>query len=130
MRQTTGLYYLQALLAASTAVDGASCPFAGQQQRSALPKDHHQVISRRSDNSTATTPFGTCPVKSNVAGGGTRSWDWWPCSLSLHVLRQNTAESNPYGGDFDYAAAFNSLDCKSCSPDIYIDFLLTIDILL
>ncbi|PSR80327.1 catalase/peroxidase HPI [Coniella lustricola] len=117
MRQTTGLYCLQALLAASTAVDAASCPFAGQQQGSAQPRDH-PVIGRRSDNSTTSTPFGTCPVKSNVAGGGTRSWDWWPCSLSLHVLRQNTAESNPYGGDFDYVTAFNSLDYDAVKADL------------
>ncbi|KAF3765295.1 hypothetical protein M406DRAFT_38584 [Cryphonectria parasitica EP155] len=116
MRSLSGWYWLQAL-AASTAVDAASCPFAGQQQaNSAVPRSHHG-LSRRADNSTST-PFGTCPVKSDVAGGGTRTWDWWPCKLNLHVLRQDTAESNPYGGGFDYASAFSSLDFDAVKSDL------------
>ena len=60
---------------------------------------------RRDDTSFT---FGTCSAKSNVAGGGTRSSEWWPCNLRLDVLRQNAAESNPYGGNFDYISAFNA----------------------
>lgn len=75
-----------------------------------MPRDH-TTLQRRDDSET-TSSFGTCATKSNVAGGGTRSSDWWPCSLKLDVLRQNAAESNPYGGDFDYISAFNSLDCE------------------
>lgn len=58
--------------------------------------------------------FGQCKNISDVAGGGTRSRDWWPCQLRLDVLRQFSAEQNPLGGDFDYAAAFATLDCKLC----------------
>lgn len=98
---------LRALLLASPLVSAASCPFAQQQQK----RDSSEALNRRQD-STAT-PFGTCAEKANVAGGGTRSRDWFPCQLRLDVLRQNAAESNPYGADFDYAEAFNSLDCES-----------------
>lgn len=105
---------LAALLLASPLVNAASCPF---QARNAMPADHATLNSRAETDTTSS--FGVCPRKSNEGGGGTRSYQWWPCALKLDVLRQNAAESNPYGGSFDYAAAFNSLDCKipplSCS---------------
>lgn len=114
MRTPSYLAYLQALLLTSPLVSAASCPFAardvGKRDSTYLPDDHASLLRRADSN---TTTFGTCATKSNVAGGGTRSSDWWPCALKLDVLRQNAAESNPYGGDFDYISAFNSLDCKS-----------------
>src|ERR1700735_3708212 len=35
---------------------------------------------------------------------------WWPDQLDLSALRRHAAESNPLGGDFDYAKAFATLD--------------------
>ena len=43
---------------------------------------------------------------------------WWPEQLDLGPLRQHTAESNPMGGGFDYAAAFRSLDLAALKQDI------------
>ncbi|MGE3274029.1 MAG: catalase/peroxidase HPI [Vicinamibacterales bacterium] len=43
---------------------------------------------------------------------------WWPDQLDLSVLRQHAAESNPVGDDFDYAAAFASLDLAAVKQDI------------
>lgn len=105
---------LRALLLASPLVSAASCPFAQQQQKrdSSSPSSSSEFLNRRQESGSAT-PFGTCAEKANVAGGGTRSRDWFPCQLRLDVLRQNSAEINPYGGDFDYAEAFNSLDRES-----------------
>lgn len=99
----------RALLLAAPVVGAATCPFAAQQQQKRSSSDP----TRRQDSANAETSasFGVCAEKANVAGGGTRSRDWFPCQLRLDVLRQNSAEINPYGGDFDYAAAFNSLDC-------------------
>jgi catalase-peroxidase len=54
--------------------------------------------------------FGRCPRKSKVAGGGTRSHDWWPCELNLAVLRQNADKTIPLDTDFDYASEFAKLD--------------------
>lgn len=56
--------------------------------------------------------FGQCPRKSNVAGGGTRSKQWWPCELNLAVLRQFSEKSNPFDSSFNYAAAFAKIDGK------------------
>lgn len=43
---------------------------------------------------------------------------WWPDQLDLSALRQHAAESNPYGGDFDYAKEFQSLDLAAVKNDI------------
>lgn len=43
---------------------------------------------------------------------------WWPEKLDLSPLRQNGAESNPLGKDFNYAKAFATLDLKAVKGDI------------
>ncbi|KAJ6111058.1 catalase/peroxidase HPI [Penicillium sp. IBT 16267x] len=62
--------------------------------------------------------FGRCPRKSQVAGGGTRSQEWWPCELNLAVLRQNAAKSIPLAIDFDYASEFAKLDVAQLKKDV------------
>jgi catalase-peroxidase len=44
--------------------------------------------------------------------------DWWPDRLDLSPLRQHAPGSSPFGDDFDYAAAFNSLDLDALKKDI------------
>ena len=44
--------------------------------------------------------------------------DWWPERLNLQALRQHSPESNPFGENFDYIAAFNSLDLEAVKKDI------------
>ncbi|RAH75496.1 catalase/peroxidase [Aspergillus aculeatinus CBS 121060] len=62
-----------------------------------------------------------CPYKAhaNVAGGGTRNTDWWPEQLKLNILRQHTSTTNPLKADFDYAAAFQSLDYFALKKDLH-----------
>lgn len=43
---------------------------------------------------------------------------WWPQQLDLSPLRQNAAESNPLGKDFDYAKEFQTLDLNAVKADI------------
>lgn len=43
---------------------------------------------------------------------------WWPEKLDLSPLRQNSAESNPLGQNFNYAKAFATLDLKAVKQDI------------
>jgi catalase-peroxidase len=43
---------------------------------------------------------------------------WWPGTLSLEQLRSHDARSNPYGDDFNYAEAFNSVDLEALKQDI------------
>ncbi|KAB8068564.1 catalase-peroxidase [Aspergillus leporis] len=63
-------------------------------------------------------PFHNETSKPNVAGSGTQNRDWWPDQLKLNILRQHTTASNPLGQDFDYAAAFNSLDLDAVKKDL------------
>ncbi|RMB63423.1 catalase/peroxidase HPI [Dokdonia sinensis] len=62
-----------------------------------------------------------CPfmggANKQFAGGGTTNRDWWPNELRLNILRQNATKSDPLGEDFDYAAAFNSVDFKALKQD-------------
>jgi len=43
---------------------------------------------------------------------------WWPNSLNLQPLRGHDPRANPYGEDFDYAAAFNQVDLDELKQDI------------
>ena len=44
--------------------------------------------------------------------------EWWPKSLDLSALRQNEAQSNPYGPNYNYAHEFASLDLEAVKADI------------
>ena len=43
---------------------------------------------------------------------------WWPELLNLEPLHAHDPRSNPYGKDFDYAKAFQSVDLKALKKDI------------
>ncbi|QES51373.1 catalase/peroxidase HPI [Streptomyces venezuelae] len=64
---------------------------------------------------------GGCPVPHARAahptqGGGNRQW--WPERLNLKILAKNPAVANPLGAEFDYAAAFGTLDLPTVKQDI------------
>ncbi len=59
----------------------------------------------------------SCPFH-QTAGTGPSNRDWWPQSLPLNILRQNSAKSDPMGEGFDYAKEFKSLDLKAVKRDI------------
>ncbi|PZQ23124.1 MAG: catalase/peroxidase HPI [Sphingopyxis macrogoltabida] len=67
------------------------------------------------------TPIGGgCPV--HQPGGvrallGRTNKDWWPDMLATEILNPN-GPSNPLGDDFDYAAAFKSLDYQALKADL------------
>ncbi|MGW0631339.1 catalase/peroxidase HPI [Streptomyces sp. NPDC002758] len=71
--------------------------------------------------SAAAAEAGGCPVAHGRAphptqGGGNRQW--WPDRLNLKILAKNPAVANPLGEEFDYAAAFQSLDLAAVKRDI------------
>jgi catalase-peroxidase len=57
-----------------------------------------------------------CPFHHGAKGTSNR--DWWPNALPLELLHQHSAESDPMGGDFDYAKAFEGLDFKALKKDL------------
>ena len=56
--------------------------------------------------------------QSTLANDMTNNNYWWPEQLDLSPLRAHSAESNPYGQNFDYAKEFNSLDLAAVKADI------------
>jgi catalase-peroxidase len=64
-----------------------------------------------------------CPMGGRVSREAvTRSMAnqlWWPNRLDLSILHQNSPLSDPMGKDFNYAAAFKTLDLKAVKADIF-----------
>ena len=69
------------------------------------------------NNNAAKCPFSGGMIKQS-AGAGPVNRDWWPHQLKLNILRQHSELSNPLDKDFDYAAAFESLDLAAVKKDI------------
>ena len=88
----------------------------------------HPVVSDVETESTNTTGHGTeaagtCPVihgeqRQPHPTSGSANEKWWPNRLNLKILAKNPAVANPLGEDFDYAAAFRSLDLAAVKADI------------
>lgn len=73
------------------------------------------------DAKTSGEPQG-CPMKKPAATRsllGRTNRDWWPNQLSLDILQQNGLSGDPMGEDFDYAAAFKSLDYAAVKKDLH-----------
>ncbi|PSQ08845.1 catalase/peroxidase HPI [Halobacteriales archaeon QS_5_68_33] len=49
---------------------------------------------------------------------GKSNLEWWPNRLNLAILDQNAHDAGPYEADFDYGAAFESLDLDEVKADI------------
>jgi catalase-peroxidase len=67
----------------------------------------------------AQCPFAGGATKQTMASGGRGNRDWWPNQLNLGILHQHSAKSNPMGADFDYAAAFKTLDLDAVVKDLH-----------
>jgi catalase-peroxidase len=77
---------------------------------------HDAVVGDMNEESS-----GGCPVSAGrrnhpTEGAGNR--DWWPKQLNLKILRKHPAVANPLGEDFDYAAAFNTVDLDALARDV------------
>ncbi|MFZ4737333.1 MAG: catalase/peroxidase HPI [Bradymonadia bacterium] len=68
-----------------------------------------------------TTAQPRCPVThgANALAARRSNRDWWPKQLNVSILHQHPAQSNPLGGDFDYAEAFEQLDLAAVKQDLY-----------
>jgi catalase-peroxidase len=77
------------------------------------------------DDKTNTDTFemqGQCPFGGDSIGGalGTppQLSDWYPDRLKVEQLHRNGPQANPFGMNFDYAAAFNAIDFVALKQDI------------
>ncbi|MFW5949149.1 MAG: peroxidase family protein, partial [Halolamina sp.] len=44
--------------------------------------------------------------------------EWWPQMLNVDILDDNARDVGPYGEEFDYAEAFQTLDFEAVKDDI------------
>lgn len=61
-------------------------------------------------------PFDGTSVMRSLLGRTNR--DWWPQAMQLDILTEQGKSANPYGEDFDYAEAFNTLDYAALKADL------------
>lgn len=66
----------------------------------------------------AKCPFPHAAHKNTTAAAPSNA-DWWPQQLKLGILHQHSAQSNPMGADFDYAAEFKTLDLAAVIQDLH-----------
>lgn len=68
------------------------------------------------------TSEAKCPfsgnTQPNALAGAPSNADWWPQQLKLDILHQHSAQANPLGEAFNYAAAFKSLDLEAVIEDL------------
>ncbi|MGA7311615.1 MAG: peroxidase family protein, partial [Pseudolabrys sp.] len=65
------------------------------------------------DAKTDDKSAGKCPFTHGHANR-----DWWPETLDIQVLHQNSNLSDPMGEDFAYAKEFKKLDLKAVIKDL------------
>jgi len=65
----------------------------------------------------AKCPFSGGAGSHTVSGAPTNA-SWWPNQLNLRILHQQSANTDPMGADFDYAAEFKSLDLDAVVKDL------------
>lgn len=56
-------------------------------------------------------------ARAHKASAATSNQHWWPDQLNLKVLHKGT-QADPMGSDFDYAAAFKTLDMNAVQTDV------------
>jgi catalase-peroxidase len=87
--------------------------------------EHPDAVVREM-NEPEASDAAKCPVVSGrrpypAEGGSNR--DWWPNQLNLKILRKHGDASDPMDPDFDYAAAFKTVDLDALARDV--DAVLT-----
>jgi catalase-peroxidase len=64
-----------------------------------------------------------CPfsggARPNALAAAPKNSNWWPNQLNLKILHQHSELSDPMGVEFNYAAAFKSLDLDAVVQDLH-----------
>lgn len=84
------------------------------------PTDIDQSVTVTDTEEAYAEQAEACPVihKQPHPTTGSANRVWWPNQLNLKILAKNPAERNPLGEEFDYRAAFLSLDLAEVKKDI------------
>jgi hypothetical protein len=89
----------------------------------ACASHHHHDGATTSDASGGQCPVMHGATKAEPAPAAKpaeamTNYDWWPNSLNLSVLHQNSPAGNPMDPSFDYAKEFASLDMGALKKDV------------
>ncbi len=82
--------------------------------------NHDPLVIEEETPEAAAENAGVCPVAHGLVDPtkGDPNSQWWPNRLNLKILAKNPAVINPLGEEFDYAAAFKTLDLAAVKADI------------
>lgn len=105
------------ILFASAALIALGTAACSQQeaQSDTAPTDNAQAAEAANAEPMAKAQESATPGKAKAAP---TNKSWWPEQLDLAVLRQNAVNHDPMGDNFDYAAAFESLDLEAVKADV------------
>ncbi|MFE1387015.1 catalase/peroxidase HPI [Streptomyces albogriseolus] len=81
-----------------------------------MTENHDAIVTEPKAEEAEGCPVAHGRAPHPTQGGGNRQW--WPDRLNLKILAKNSPATNPLGEDFDYAAAFQSLDLPAVKRDI------------
>jgi len=87
-----------------------------------VSEQHNAEVGDMNEEGAAGCPVTVDGRFRQPVEGGTNQ-DWWPKQLNLKILRKHQSVSNPMDPDFDYAAAFGSVDIDELTRDV--DAVLT-----
>ena len=90
-----------------------------------MAENHDPIIAdgegpEVAEETAGASAEGGCPVvhgRVHPTQGDANS-QWWPNRLNLKILTKNPVAIDPYHGEFDYAAAFKTLDLAAVKADI------------
>src|SRR5579863_7325632 len=90
-----------------------------------MAENHDPIIAdgegpEAAEQTAGASAEGGCPVahgRVHPTQGDANS-QWWPNRLNLRILAKNPVATDPYHGEFDYAAAFKTLDLAAVKADI------------
>ena len=90
-----------------------------------MAENHDPIIAdgegpEVAEQTAGASAEGGCPVahgRVHPTQGDANS-QWWPNRLNLRILAKNPVETDPYHGEFDYAAAFSTLDLAAVKADV------------
>jgi catalase-peroxidase len=81
--------------------------------------DQFGVHDKQATRSTSESENPVIPAPEPKRTRPRTNRDWWPDQLDLSVLHQHSPMSNPMDPDFDYAAAFATLDVEALKRDVF-----------
>ncbi len=81
-----------------------------------MSENHDAIVHDAEAGAESRCPVAHGRAPHPTQGDGNRGW--WPNHLNLKILAKNPAVANPLGEQFDYAAAFQTLDLAAVKRDI------------